>query len=103
MRVLRLVVCVLVAFTGLAATASAQVMLDLSKITCEQFVLFKLKDADPDQVVMWLSGYYNAKRNNTVIDVEGLKVDAGKVRDYCRMNSATTVMQAVEKVLGPIK
>jgi acid stress chaperone HdeB len=103
MTVLRFVVCVLVGFPGLTATAGAQVTLDLAKITCEQFVLFKLKDADPDQIVMWLNGYYNGKRNNTVIDVEALKVEAVKVRDYCRLNLSTTVMQAVEAALGPSK
>jgi hypothetical protein len=32
-----------------------------------------------------------------------LKVEAVKVRDYCRLNLSTTVMQAVEAALGPSK
>ncbi len=46
--------------------AHAQVTIDVSKITCEQYILYSV--ADPKDIAMWLSGYYNAKRNNTVID-----------------------------------
>jgi hypothetical protein len=31
-------------------------------------------------VVMWLSGYYNGKRNNTIIDPDAAKKNAAKAR-----------------------
>ena len=43
--------------------AAAQVTVDVAKITCEQYVLYKI--ADPREIAMWLSGFYNGKRNNT--------------------------------------
>ena len=48
--------------------------------------------------MLWLHGYTNGKRNNTVIDQESLKEDGAKIRDYCRGNRERTVMQAVEVV-----
>jgi len=44
----------------------AQVTVDVAKITCEQ--LFMEKVAPSKYVVLWVSGYYNGKRNNTVIE-----------------------------------
>ena len=81
-----------------APVARAQVLVDVSKITCEQFVLWKV--TDPDKIVIWLSGYYNAKRGNTIIDTKALEENAGKLRDYCRNNFKVPVMQAVETLLN---
>src|SRR5215468_4403489 len=53
-----------------AGSAQAQVSLDISKITCDQFTLFKV--TDPRNIAIWISGYYNGKRNNTVIDTQQL-------------------------------
>jgi hypothetical protein len=76
----------------------AQVTIDVSKITCEQFILFTV--ANPHDIAVWLSGYYNGKRNNTIIDTPELREHAKKVTEYCEFNLKSTVMDAVEKVLG---
>ena len=82
----------------LAVPVKAQVTIDVSKITCEQFWLRKV--ADPDKVALWMSGYFNGKRSNTVIDTQQLAGDVRKITDYCRENYQMTVMQAVEAVLA---
>jgi hypothetical protein len=74
----------------------AQVTIDVSKITCEQFILFKIMD--PEKIAYWLSGYYNAKRDNTVIDPQVFTEIFDRMKDYCRSNLKLTVMQAVEKL-----
>src|SRR5271169_6751819 len=73
--------------------ARAQVTIDVSKITCEQYVLFTV--ADPHDIAMWLSGYYNSRRNNTVIDPQQFREHGQRVMDYCRRNMKTSVMEAV--------
>jgi acid stress chaperone HdeB len=91
--------CWALSFMALAAApAHAQVTVDMSKITCEQYILFTM--GDPKDIAMWLSGYYNAKRNNTVLDVQEFRDAGKKVMDYCQLNLKTTVMDAAEKVLG---
>jgi hypothetical protein len=45
-----------------------------------------------------VSGYYNAKRNNTIIDPQALEQNTVKVSRYCSMNPEMPVMQAVEAV-----
>jgi acid stress chaperone HdeB len=78
--------------------AHAQVTVDVSKITCEQYILYTV--ADPHDIAMWLSGYYNGKRNNTVLDTQQFREHGKKVMEYCELNLKSTVMDAVEKVLG---
>lgn len=83
----------------LVSAAQAQTTIDVSKITCEQFLLMTV--APPDYVAIWLSGYYHGKRNDTIIDVQKLKDNAQKVRSHCLYNKGK-LMEAVEKVLaGP--
>jgi hypothetical protein len=77
--------------------ARAQVTVDVAKITCEQYVLFTV--ADPRDIAMWLSGYFNSKVNNT----QQFRDHARQVMDYCQLNLKTPVMQAAEKVLGLAK
>ena len=89
----------LVAFVVLLARA--QVTVDVSKITCQQYVLFTV--ADPRDIAMWLSGYYNGKRNNTVLDTQEFRERARKVMEYCQLNPRVTVMEAVEKIVGVSK
>ena len=51
-----------------ASSVQAQMSLDVSKITCDQFVHHKV--GSPRMIAAWLSGYYNAKRNNLTIDLQ---------------------------------
>ena len=81
--------------------AHAQVMLDLSKVTCDQWAGYKI--TNPQNIALWLSGYYNGKRGNTVLDTQGLAAETQKVRDFCITNPQMPVMQAVEKVIGGAK
>jgi acid stress chaperone HdeB len=82
------------------ATAQAQVIVNVSKITCDQYVHAKI--TTPNLIAAWLSGYYNAKRNNTVIDLESLEDNVSKVKNYCydEKNFKVPIMKAVEQVLG---
>jgi acid stress chaperone HdeB len=74
----------------------AQVTLDVSKITCDQYVGYKI--TDPKNIAVWLSGYYNGKRSNTILDTQGLDANAKKLSDFCLRNPATPVMQATESL-----
>jgi len=81
-----------------APEARAQVTLDVAKITCDQFTGYKI--TNPENIAIWLSGYYNGKRNNTVLDTQKLKENTQKLTHYCITNPKVLVMHAVETVLG---
>ena len=81
------------------ATMQAQETLDVTKITCHQITRGEL--SPPSQyVVVWLSGYYNGRRNNTIIDLQTIKKNEEKVYSYCYHNAETTVLDAITNVLG---
>ena len=82
---------------GMANTqAHGQVTIDVSKITCQQFRSYSI--TDPNNIAIWLSGYYNGQRNNAIMNVSSLKQNLERLKDYCITSPTATVMQAVETI-----
>jgi hypothetical protein len=79
-------------------TTQAQVTLDVAKITCEQLMMEKLGVPSRD-VLLWIGGYYNGKRNNTVIEPLTIKKYEEQLNYYCYKHGDATVMDAVNNVL----
>jgi len=78
------------------ASARAQTA-DMAKLTCDE-----LTRLAPDELVVigaWLSGYYNAKHNNTVVDAKRLKANTQQIMQFCQANPKVTAMQAIEKLV----
>ena len=86
-----------------AVPATAQVTVDVTKINCDQFVHHKI--SEPRLMAAWFSGYYNAKRNNQVLDLQTFEENMTKVTNYCsdEKNFKVPVMKAIEQVLGKSK
>jgi acid stress chaperone HdeB len=80
-------------------TTQAQETLDLAKITCQQFAGEQLAAPSRD-ITLVLAGYYNGKRNNTIIEPQKIKKADQDVNSYCFQHSESTVMDAVKNVLG---
>jgi acid stress chaperone HdeB len=94
---LTVVVGLIVALEPVPA-ARAQVTLDVAKITCDQYIGYKI--TNPQNIAIWVSGYYHGTRGDTTLDTQTLVANAKKVRDYCRRNPQTSLMEAVEKSIG---
>src|SRR5690348_8609986 len=73
-----------VMFLAANQTAQGQVTVDVSKITCEQFVLYKI--ADPKNIAIWLSGYLHGQNNSTVVEPQAFESNLGLLKDYCMTN-----------------
>jgi acid stress chaperone HdeB len=83
---------------GSVPPARAQVTLDVAKITCEQLRAYKI--TRPENIAIWLSGYYHGKRGDTTLETQTLIANARKLQTYCGRNAQTPVMQAVETLFG---
>lgn len=94
MRMLRSVGCALALAVCTALPAQAQVTVDLSKITCEQWLSYKV--ADPDHIAMWISGYIHGQRNNTILGVQEFKDNINQLKDLCIRNLNVPLMKLVE-------
>ena len=101
MKRLRLTMMTILLALAPWSDAGAQVTIDVAKITCNQFTLYKV--TDPQNIAIWLSGYYHGQRNDTTVDTQELATYQQKVKDYCNLKPNETVMHAVETVFGPPK
>lgn len=80
-----------------AQAAYAQVTVDVSKITCEQFIVLPKADS----VAIWLSGYYHGDRHVSTLDVNKFEENARNLRAACRLpdNFKKPVMQLIESTM----
>jgi acid stress chaperone HdeB len=78
-------------------TMQAQVTVDVVKITCEQLLTQALPWTSRD-IVLWLSGYYHGKHDNTIIEPDAIKRDENKLNTYCFGHGETTVMDALKNL-----
>ena len=87
----------------LVPPAQAQVTIDASKITCDQFVHGKV--GAPRIVAAWLNGFYNGKRDNALIDTQNFQANLNKLEKFCydSKNFGVPVMQAIERATGSAK
>jgi acid stress chaperone HdeB len=80
-----------------ALPAKAQVIVDMSLITCQQYL-----DAPPDRqnlIAWWMRGYFSAAKNFSVIDFRYVDYNTKVVTAYCKkkQNRNETLMSAVQK------
>ena len=52
-------------------------MLDVSKLTCEQFVMYKV--TNPKYLAVWLSGYDHGRRGDVTIDMQQVVANTQKL------------------------
>jgi acid stress chaperone HdeB len=104
-----------------AVSTQAQVSIDVSKITCDEYVHDKIPTTDFVSfsavgslslearkmlsrwlIANWLSGYYHAKHNSWIIGVESFENNVNKLNNYCydEKNFKVPIMEAIERVLG---
>jgi hypothetical protein len=92
----------LLTIAGGGSVANAQTTIEVEKITCTQFVTFAV--ADPNQIGIWLSGYFHGKNGDKILRVQDLrrKIDALKNACHLSKNSELSVME-VSKTLSSDK
>ena len=81
-------------------SAQAQVTIDATKITCDQFVHSKV--GAPRTTAAWLSGFYHGSHDNRIINLQEFEENLSKLQQFCyqEKNFKLPVMQAVEQVFG---
>ncbi len=72
--------------------------LDLSTITCKDFI--ESSKENIGLILMWLAGYYSDEDDPPVVDFDKMKSDAEKLGAYCAKNPTISLITAAESVLG---
>ncbi|WP_374309453.1 HdeA/HdeB family chaperone [Methylocella sp.] len=78
-----------------AQSAQAQVMIDMSVITCAQ--LLEQPEAKAPFVTAWMAGYFAATQDRSTIDLRYLERNINVATDYCREHKSDTLMSVVQK------
>jgi acid stress chaperone HdeB len=79
------------------APASA-VVLDLSTMSCKQFV--DSGDDSIKMVLIWLDGWYKGDQDEALFDTEVFVENAKKFGKYCAEHPTVSIVTAAEKILG---
>ena len=93
-RALRYVVVAAVLFIASGyGPAKAQVILEMSALTCKNYM-----EAPLDQqelIAAWMSGYFNSERNMPTVDFARFATNKKLVAKYCRTHRNTNLMRAI--------
>ncbi|KQZ01869.1 hypothetical protein ASD45_14160 [Pseudolabrys sp. Root1462] len=88
---------VLLAITCLSSLPVKAQQLDLSTVTCKDFVT-----SDKDTIgliMMWLVGFYAAQDAKPIVDFDKMKENGGKLGEYCGKNPSHSLITAADDVL----
>jgi len=84
--------------SALSPAPAHAVVLDLSTMTCKQFL-----DGGDDTIRMvltWMDGWYKGDSDEAIIDTDVFVENAKKFGTYCAANPNISIVTAAEKILG---
>jgi acid stress chaperone HdeB len=74
------------------------VVLDLSTLTCKQFI--EGGDDEIKMVLTWMDGWYKGDEDEAIIDTDVFVDNAKKFGAFCAANPTISIVNAAEKILG---
>ena len=86
---------------GLAAApnvASAQLLLDTTKITCGDLVA--MAPADQDMVAAWFSGWFNQKLGYTIVDLDAFRKNEANIVKYCASKPKDQLFGVIQEAVN---
>ena len=75
--------------------ANAQVKIDMTLVTCAQYLAMP-----PDQAAdfaAWMSGWFNQKNGYVWVNLQAYARNVANVKAYCASNPGDTVMAALQR------
>jgi acid stress chaperone HdeB len=73
-------------------------VLDLSTMTCKQFL--QGGDDEIKMVLTWMDGWYKGDEDKAIIDTNVFVENAKKFGAYCAANPSISIVNAAEEILG---
>jgi len=82
----------------LSSVPAKAVVLDLSTMTCKQFI--EGGDDEIKMVLTWMDGWYKGDEDEAIIDTDVFVDNAKKFGTFCAANPTISIVNAAEKILG---
>jgi acid stress chaperone HdeB len=86
------------AVLALPSVPAHAVVLDLSTMTCKQFI--EGGDDEIKMVLTWMDGWYKGDQDEAIIDTDVFVANAKKFGTFCAANPTISIVNAAEKILG---
>jgi acid stress chaperone HdeB len=83
---------------GFSSVPANAVVLDLSTLTCKQFI--EGGDDEIKMVLTWMDGWYKGDEDEAIIDTDVFVDNAKKFGAFCAANPTISIVNAAEKILG---
>ena len=84
--------------SALSSAPAHAVVLDLSTMTCKQFL--ESGDDAIKMVLTWMDGWYKGDSDEAIIDTDVFVDNAKKFGTYCAKNPNISIVNAAEEILG---
>lgn len=81
--------------TMLSSVAYAQVTIDMSRITCAEYLA--MAPARSAEFSAWMSGWFNQKSGYVFVDLNAYSRNVANVKSWCATNPAETVMAGLQR------
>ena len=75
--------------------ANAQVSIDMTKITCQQYLAFP--DENARVFNAWMSGWFNQKTGSVSVDLNAYARNVENVRKWCASNLQDSVFSGLTR------
>ena len=95
---MKTIASMLFAAVVLSSVPARAVVLDLSTMTCKQFL--EGGDDEIKMVLTWMDGWYKGDEDEAIIDTDVFVDNAKKFGTFCAKNPTISIVNAAEKVLG---
>jgi hypothetical protein len=82
----------------LPMSAQAQVVIDMNRVTCAQYLA--MPEEDSKTFSAWMSGWFNQKTGYTRVDLAAYARNVANVKAWCQSNPKETVMSGLERATG---
>ena len=87
------------AISLLPATANAQVIIDMSALTCDQYLA--MSPSMSRDFSAWMSGWYSYQTRRRFVDVVAHQKNIESLKSWCEFRPQASVMSALQSLIGP--
>ncbi len=84
----------------LPSAAQAQLIIDMNRLTCAQFLAMSPQQARIYSA--WMSGWFNQKTGYAWVDLNAFERNFANVRQWCATSPGQTVMEGLKRSTGTL-
>ena len=84
----------------LPSAAEAQLIIDMNRLTCAQFLAMSPQQARIYSA--WMSGWFNQKTGYAWVDLNAYERNFANVRQWCTTSPGQTVMEGLKRSTGTL-